>query len=307
MQFTVDLELEKQSSKIDVAILLATYNPDLFLSSQIESLKEQKGVNITIYWGDDGSTKESIAMTRELLLGIKCVEFLHERVGFKKNFLLLLQQAAGFEYYAFCDQDDIWLPGKLIRHISVLQKNGTAPACTHSNSVLLQGNLQIPKKSACQNHELKTLLAENCCQGATMVFNEQARQEVLDFEADEVVAHDWWMALVLSIRGQILYVEGPDLLYRQHSTNTIGHKQGIGKLKRFLDAPPRRLHGQALNLARNYSECMQTDEIKTLNKFLALGKTNFFLRSYSAFIDDHRRRAWSSEILRRLVYMIRIA
>jgi hypothetical protein len=42
--------------------------------------------------------------------------------------------------------------------------------------------------------------------------------------------HDWWLYLVISTFGTVIYDERPTLLYRQHGGNQIGHGQGwIGR------------------------------------------------------------------------------
>ncbi|MDR9769430.1 hypothetical protein [Acetomicrobium sp.] len=49
--------------------------------------------------------------------------------------------------------------------------------------------------------------------------------------------HDWWIYLVISAFGKVIYDPVPKILYRQHSSNVIGHKKvlSLGGLKESID------------------------------------------------------------------------
>ena len=101
-----------------IAILLSTYNGDEFLVELLDSLHAQTLENWTLYWRDDGSSDGTQEILSRLPNGMKCVVDGGDskNIGYIKSFMRLLQ-AAGDDcrYFAFCDQDDVWLREKLER------------------------------------------------------------------------------------------------------------------------------------------------------------------------------------------------
>ena len=97
-----------------VAVLLSTHNGEAFLAAQLDSLLAQQGVAVELFARDDGSTDS----TRAILTrygrhwpGLAAVTS-GSNLGPAASFLTLLAGApGGFDFYAFCDQDDVWLPG----------------------------------------------------------------------------------------------------------------------------------------------------------------------------------------------------
>src|ERR1700719_2334213 len=117
-----------------VCVLLSTYNGEAFLEAQLESLRAQTGVEVRLHARDDGSTDGTVALLRRhagtwpSLVGLQSAE----NLGPAKSFLELLRTAPDADFYAFCDQDDVWLPGKLARAAEALAGD-TGPALYCSN------------------------------------------------------------------------------------------------------------------------------------------------------------------------------
>jgi len=104
----------KAQPRASVAVLLATYNGARFLEPQIRSLKEN-AVPFTLHWLDDHSnddTREALrALTRSV--GIELHEWHQpQHLGVPGAFFQLLE-CVDADFYLFCDQDDIWQPGKI--------------------------------------------------------------------------------------------------------------------------------------------------------------------------------------------------
>lgn len=99
--------------KSEVVILLSIYNGAKFLDKQLESLFKQKtNCNITINYRDDGSTDESINIInlwKDRLSMKECTSSRKCNLGPALSFWELLTTAPEADFYAFCDQDDIWI------------------------------------------------------------------------------------------------------------------------------------------------------------------------------------------------------
>jgi glycosyltransferase involved in cell wall biosynthesis len=113
----------------DIAILLCTHNGARFLPAQLASLIAQSFMNWRLFVSDDGSAHETVAIVsaHKNRLGAAPVDIRSgPRQGFVKNFLsLVCDPSLSFDYYAYCDQDDIWEPDKLAR---AAERLASAPA-----------------------------------------------------------------------------------------------------------------------------------------------------------------------------------
>ena len=100
-----------------VAILLATFNGEKFLAEQLDSLQAQSVKNWRLYVSDDGSTDSTVDIIKryqEAWGSDKLHYRLGPQKGFAQNFLgLACDPEIKADFYAFCDQDDFWLPKKL--------------------------------------------------------------------------------------------------------------------------------------------------------------------------------------------------
>jgi len=247
----------------DVAILLSTYNGAPFLPEQLGSLAAQEGLGGTaLLWRDDGSTDN----TREILRGFKLpggmvreAAELPGRLGAARSFLALLAAAPEAPFYAFCDQDDVWLPGKLARameHLASLPADRPAFYCGRQQ--LVDAALQPLGLSPVPRRPLGfgNALGQNVATGCTMVLNAAARRLMVAAPPPPAGSiHDWWCYLMVTgAGGQVLFDPEPCILYRQHGRNVIGaapsmHRRAIGAMRRGAQAFLRLFYGHLDSLA----------------------------------------------------------
>ena len=219
-----------------VTVLLSTYNGGNYLAEQLDSLVAQQGVDVDILVRDDGSTDN----TRELL--DKWQEkgalswYTSENLGPGKSFIHLLKSAAPGGYYAFCDQDDVWLPEKLKltmeKMLAVEKTNPGKPVIVHTDMYVVDERLNIVHDSFWRSSGLRPdilrtfpyLCVCNSVNGCTIVMNSTARELILEkYVEQELIIHDVISALTVSYYGGIIdYIEAPTVLYRQHSSNVVG-------------------------------------------------------------------------------------
>jgi glycosyltransferase involved in cell wall biosynthesis len=214
-----------------VAIMLATFNGAKFLAEQLYSIECQTHTNWCVYASDDGSTDETLAILANYRerwgqARLKITEGPHN--GHAANFLFLIRdQRIKADYYAFCDQDDIWLADKLERSISTIIGVGEMkPAIYGSRTTLIddKGSIIGLSPHFKRKPDLKNALVQSLFGGNTILFNNETRNCLrLIPSHQEVVAHDWVAYLmVCACGGEDYYDEVPSLLYRQHDNNSIG-------------------------------------------------------------------------------------
>jgi glycosyltransferase involved in cell wall biosynthesis len=235
------------------AILLSTFNGGAFLSELLESLNYQTHSSWTLYWRDDGSTDDSVSIVRNASLVGKLVEMPPKRrLGPARSFLALLREASGSHgSYHFADQDDIWLPEKVARaHAAVSEDE--LPALFHCRQQLVgPDGAHLGQSRAADRGAFENALVENIIVGCSAAFNGPAAALGAFGSPENVLMHDWWMYLIGTCFGSVQYDPCPQILYRQHGSNTVGAAQGgfrgvSKKFRRHLSRAPgsQPLRGQ---------------------------------------------------------------
>jgi len=295
--------LHKDSDLPEVAVLLATHNPTETIEEQINSIYTQKSVKVKIYWGDDRSTEETKEYVRKLLAGKNYVEINDTGIGATKNFLHLLRFPTE-DYIAFSDQDDIWLPEKLIQHVNLIKDSSDLPALSHSNSLVLKNGKTHKKKSVCQDHTFYQLSWQNCVQGCTILLNSKAQQLLNSMPQNCVLAHDWWAAQVISLYGKIFFNEYVDLLYRIHSENEVGLPGTAARVKRSLSRSPNVQSQQALEIleyegAGDNSHMFEIEDMRSYWAQISSG--GWLSRIKIALMGEKARKSVLEDLWRRLI------
>ena len=219
---------------------MATYNGDKFLKFQLDSILNQKDVQVDVFISDDMSTDHTLEIIQSYCdqnQNIKLIN--HSRVGGpSKNFYFLINQLSikKFDYVALADQDDIWPDCRLARAVEQLQKY---KADAYSSDVIAVDEnekfLKIIKKS--QHQKKLDYFFETPGPGCSFVMTSpfvdflqsQLKDNVLNFPY-----HDWLIyALVRKAKFKWIIDDAPNLFYRQHQLNFMGANFGFqSRLKR---------------------------------------------------------------------------
>lgn len=209
-----------------IMVLLSTYNGEKYISEQIESVLCQQGVDVHIVARDDGSQDETINILKRIstLDNITVIE--GQNIGVVGSFFTLMHEAVchNIDYFAFCDQDDVWKNDKLKVATDILSGHGNEPALYMSSFQMVDENLHsIQTNMSRPNISVEGAIASNCATGCTMVFNKKLLEKSLISNYDDALMHDYWMYMVcLLTGGYIYYDETPHIYYRQHGNNVIG-------------------------------------------------------------------------------------
>jgi glycosyltransferase involved in cell wall biosynthesis len=224
--------------KVKIAIILATHNGERFIGKQLDSIINQKGnYLIDIFLSDDNSKDKTllICKKKKYKKNIKKI-FKVNFKSFSKNFLNLVRKVPkSYDYYAFSDQDDIWLKDKLKRATKILERNYSLYC---SRTILINNKLQkigysplFKKKPSFSNSLVQSIAGSN-----TMVFNRKIFLNLLKFNVSEAPSHDWLLYIITTGIGEKVYYDKiPKVLYRQHQNNIVGKNNGIkNKLIRLI-------------------------------------------------------------------------
>ena len=242
-----------------VCVLISTYNGQRYLQEQLDSLYAQRGVRLTILARDDGSTDRTPDILRENANANDCVKWYRgANLGPAESFLNLIFGAPDADYYAFCDQDDVWDDDKLICAVRMLDGiDRNRPALYHSNLRLVDKDLGYLGKAhdkPLTEPARYTALAEPVATGCTMVMNRAARELLCERLPDRCKMHDEWTYLVVSLTGKVLYDFTPHISYRQHDDNVLSVKPGTKTLKVMKDKIVRMRGGGWIPRSANAAE-----------------------------------------------------
>jgi glycosyltransferase involved in cell wall biosynthesis len=268
-----------EENRVTIDVLLATYNGAKHLESLLVSLVNQKGVQIHLIVGDDGSSDNTLGILNrysEKFDSFRLYKF--NRIGPRDNFLNLLNYSKN-KYVAFCDQDDIWNEFHLKNSVQRIE-NSTNPIClTYSQVAEFEvENELLEVWPSFNKNELVQILVENPARGCTIVFSESLRDLAKIQLPSYAIMHDWWLLIVAWTCGEVVFEESMEVWYRLHESNHIGKgKKGT------------------LETLRNFNRGFWTPLIQAEEILYAFGKMmhpsaardlgNFVIKINSSFID----------------------
>ena len=224
-----------------IAILLAAYNGLGYIEEQLDSILNQKSVDVSIFISVDLSTDHTYEW---------CLEFSHSHAnivvlpygaqfgGAAKNFFRLIQDVdfSSFDYISFADQDDIWLPDKLIRAVNKSNETNSSGYSSNVMAFWPTGEKKLIKKS--QPQRVWDYLFEAAGPGCTYVLSidlaNKIKETVVDnwSEINKLGLHDWFCYAYARANGFSWFIDAwPSMLYRQHAGNQVGANKGV---KAFL-------------------------------------------------------------------------
>ena len=292
--------------KAHIDILLATYQGETFLESQLESILLQSYSNYHVLIRDDGSTDRTLSIIETFCQKYPDKIFhipSSERLGAKGNFSELMRHSKA-PYLMFCDQDDVWLSNKIEMSFKKMQSmekeyGSQTPLLVHSDLTVVDQKLKVISNSFWEYSQLKPiaelnrLLAHNNITGCTVLINRPLANKVSSIPK-EAIMHDWWLGLVASCFGKIDFLNKPTILYRQHHTNDIGAKNWnalstyISFAKKGCSALGRKeLHNrlsktiaQASQFLQKYESCIDPQKQELIRNYIALGTENAFQKRY---------------------------
>ncbi|HEM3684575.1 TPA: glycosyltransferase family 2 protein [Streptococcus suis] len=225
-----------------VNILMSTYNGQQFLSEQIRSIQEQSYADWTLFIRDDGSSDNTKEILKDFERQDSRIHLIDsdksDNLGVIKSFHKLVNYERA-DYYFFCDQDDVWLPKKLELSLNEAQNYpADLPLMVYMDLKVVNQDLEIMTESMVKsqshhaNTELVQELTENTVTGGVAMINHTLAE--MWQETDDILMHDWFLALLASAFGNLVFIDQPGELYRQHSDNVLGARTLSKRLKKWI-------------------------------------------------------------------------
>lgn len=286
-------------------ILMGSYNGAAYIEEQIQSIQQQTIQDWQLIVRDDNSsdhTRELVQQYADQDSRIKLLED-YSHKGVINNFGELLNYAKNHtqaEYYAFADQDDVWLPEKLDRSINKISESNSndipSLVFTDVNVVDTHLNTLTPSYLAMlgfdekNSMDIKQLCWKNIAPGCACLFNKKFFELLKPLpESKKIIMHDAYLVQVAASCGKLEYVNQPLMLYRQHGKNEAGANidRYQNKKNRNTQKIRHKTIAQLITLKEQYVEHMHPEAKKYIvqqTSFLNLLKMKIKRKWQSSFL-----------------------
>lgn len=262
-----------------VQILLSSYNGEKYISRQIDSILQQKDVEVHLLIRDDGSTDGTRAIIKEYEkkypANVKVV--LGENMGWKKSFFTLLQLAGAYDYYAFADQDDYWYEDKEISSIKVMEDDSAeGPKLVQVNMIYSDEALNpiypIPSPRAVQIRLHDEIYADDFFLGCSMTWNSKAMELFQRYFPLGNFGHDHWCGVICYLFGKVYFSPAKKFCYIRHEGNasTVGNKfhGRLNRVKSLVVGDTDVYDNFGPDLLKGYSDLMKPHDLQICRDFV---------------------------------------
>ena len=210
-----------------VNVLMSTYNGEKYLKQQIDSILNQSRVKVFLTIRDDGSSDGTALILEEYAELDNVNVILGQNIGFKRSFITLFSDLSqsNCDFYAFSDQDDEWLPEKLISAVEMLNELDGKPALYISDRYVSNEDLSVISGKVYDKYPPYDWHAKPIARfidsrgaGCVQVWNSQG-QDLLNRYTPKSITHDEWVTAVFTFLGTVVYDDRAFIKYRRHINN----------------------------------------------------------------------------------------
>jgi glycosyltransferase involved in cell wall biosynthesis len=293
-----------------VSILMGSYDGAAFLGEQLGSILAQDYPHWTLTVSDDGSRDGTLGILEEARgkWGAGRLRVVRgPGRGFCANFLsLAAADPGGADYFAWSDQDDVWLPSKLSRALGLIGPFGASRPVLYCGRTRLMGRdgaeLGLSPLRETPPPGFSNALVQSIAGGNTMLFNEAARRLIAKGLGLDPVSHDWWAyQIVTGAGGLAVYDPVPTILYRQHGLNLVGDNRGplafLRRLRKGWDNGFRSMNDRNLRALLALEDHLTPAARGTLGALVSLREGAGPLRTLKGLREHHIYRRSSFQQL----------
>ncbi len=305
-----------------INIVMSTYNGEQFLAEQIDSIQQQTFKDWQLLIRDDGSSDQTPEIIKSFVAQDLRIVFINEHdrenFGVIKNFFTLIKHDKA-DYYFFSDQDDVWLEDKLETMLAAArQYPDQLPLMVYTDLCVVDQNLQVMNQSMIRsqshhaNTELVQELTENTVTGGVAMINHALAERWRTL--DNIIMHDWYLAVLATAIGKLVYIDQPGELYRQHDNNVLGARTFTKRLKTWLSGPSKMLekywwliHASQAQADKILQENELGDEQEAvIRNYIALERLPLSQRIRVLRQYKYAKNKWFHTMIFRLLIMTRI-
>jgi len=245
-----------------VSVVTAAYNMGQYVRQAVDSVLAQAGPAVEVIVVDDGSTDDTARALAAYADEPRVRVISQANAGQTKAKNAGLRAARG-EFVRFCDADNAWRPGKLLRQLPLLRAN-PAVGVVYGDVALIgpAGEpLPAPPVKRWSGRITGRLLADNFVTFNTTLVPRRVLEEFGGFDESLRMAIDYDLWLRVSTKYEFLHVPEPLVDYRIWG-GQMSHRTGerldsyFRLLERFLERHPASV--TRADVARAYAHTYVT-------------------------------------------------
>lgn len=252
-----------QKNKPLVSVILATYNGEMFIREQLESILSQTYPNIELIVIDDCSTDSTLNQIQAVCNNNNSCRLIRNdsNLGYIKNFEKGMSFAQGV-FIAPADQDDVWHPEKIEILINSIDEKTNIVYC---DSLLVNykgeslGKKLSDVKQLTNFNNCIMFAIGNSAAGHAMLIKRNVLFDSIPFPT--MIPHDHWLGFVASLNGEVKFINKVLVHYRQHSSSVFGAKKAVNEKGKIVGVSKKRIpKDKRLSLIRDrvllmYNKC----------------------------------------------------
>lgn len=221
-----------------ISVVLATYNGAQYLQQQLDSLAAQRLLPDELVVADDGSSDETLFIISRFAKHARFEVHLvsdEGHVGWARNFIKGLGHAHG-DLVAFCDQDDLWHPNKVLEQSRTMRNDPAIALTTHTWRFLIdrvqrriqksyfgrsgrfmrgEADALPPRPIPGMTMMIRRDVAASMCRWWPGWYNDQEPRVA----GANVLAHDSFALDVAAALGDLVVIDDPLAVRRLHAKN----------------------------------------------------------------------------------------
>lgn len=247
--------MAKKSTPPLVSVIIPTYNRGWILKEAVDSVLAQDFDSFELIVVDDGSSDDTPQILAAYGDRLRVIRQPNRGVSAARNRGIA---AAGGEFIALLDSDDLWLPPKLARQMQFFQKTPAAAICQTQEIWIRKGTRVNPKK---RHRKFSGLIFERSLQlclvsPSAVMIRKSLLEEVGGFDEDLPACEDYDLWLRISCRHPVHLIDEPLIIKRGGHPDQLSAMPGLDQYRirslkkllaeNFLSDIQRRAAGRTL-------------------------------------------------------------
>jgi hypothetical protein len=236
-----------------VSVVIPTYNRSTLVREAIVSALTQEDVAPEVIVVNDGSSDDTTSLLKSFGSAIRAISQPHGGVSAARNTGI---RAAGEEWLAFLDSDDLWLPQKLRMQLAFLRGHPEFKICQTEETWIRNGRKLNPKKyhQKPQGYCFPLLLERCLISPSAVIIHRELFSEVGFFDESLPACEDFDLWLRIGYRYPLGLLEQPLTIKRGGRADQLSStipaldRYRIQALARLLQHEPLRPSQQELAL-----------------------------------------------------------
>lgn len=262
-----------------VCVLMSLYNGEKYISEQLDSILNQKNVNVVLVIRDDGSKDGTLDIIQKYSTRYSSIDVpdslagYHNEVGIGSSFLSLLRYSLDtypdINYFAFSDQDDYWLEDKMSEGVNSLKKYRDKKAVYFCKKEIVDQDLKhISDDNFYFHYDFSDYLTQNQAYGCTIMLTRPYAEMLLSGPVEKFPQlHDIIVLKLALCTDTVIIADDREFIkYRQHVGNASGFQKvsffNKDIIKKIFSSRRHYLLKLTENFLEHYNDYI-TDESRT--------------------------------------------